>query len=126
VEQAGGNSSFLKLLCGRVVNIFGYPLRAGILAENRKVIQTGMIQGRADIAEYPLDDSEIDKHAPIVKLFAPDPKTDAVVVAVEILALAVIVAQKMGRREIGFHPDAVHVPSIPFAAQGIKRRAYGD
>jgi hypothetical protein len=78
-----------------------------------------MIQGRADIAEYLFDDPKIDKHAPLVKLFAPNPKTNTVVVAVEILALAVIVSQKMRRREIGFHPDAVHALRIPRAAPGV-------
>lgn len=95
-------------------NPLGNPLGAGILVEHgisllvHQLVQVAVIQAAADFPQVPLQNGEVKEHSAPIQLRSPHVSKNLVIVAVEILALAVIILQKMGRRKAGLYSHLKH------------------
>lgn len=71
-----------------------------------------MIEGGANPAQGVLEDAEVEEHPPRVKFPSPRMGKDPVVMAVQALALSMVVREEMGGGEIGLDAYLVHAPII--------------
>jgi hypothetical protein len=65
-------------------------------------IQVVMVVFSQDLVKRFLENGEINGHSELIQVFLPDIKFHAVVMAVQILALALVTAQVVGGRKLAF------------------------
>ena len=87
-------------------------LRARIAGEIRNVVEVAVVEYGKHLAQRGLQKTEIQEHSALAELVAGGPDMDLVVVAMQALALAVIMEKPMGRREGGLDPHFVHRRTI--------------
>lgn len=104
-----------------VVDVHCDSLRAWILPEECDVVQVCVVEGGAHLAQRFFKVAEVKQHSARVKGSSLHVRVDFVVVAVQILALPVIIAQKMRRREIGAHTNLKHTGIIAESLRGVNR-----
>lgn len=88
-------------------------LGARVILEFRHIVQAGMVEFRAYLAERPFQYAKIDEHAARIEFVPARVRENPVIVPMQALALPVKIRQKMGRREVGLHSCFKHAPKIP-------------
>lgn len=83
-----------------LANVKRYALGAGILVKERIVVKVCVVEAVQNFFERGLELGKVKQHSAFVQFRPADMDKDLVVVAVQGLALSVIVAQKMRRRKI--------------------------
>ena len=83
-------------------------LRAGILIEKFDVVQIRVVKRIANFFQRGFEFGKIQQHPAFVQFFAPDMRENFVIVAVQIFALAIVIAQKMRRRKISLNTNLIH------------------
>src|ERR1700724_4714474 len=92
------------------VKILGDVFSRGILhIEGRNLIQILMIQAGHHLAHQVLYVDEIDQQAGVIQTLPRDDNLHLEVVAVQVLAAAFVVAERVGRRESLFYSNFKHV-----------------
>src|SRR5206468_318589 len=103
-----------ELLARLLVEVAGEILGRGVdLGEGWQFVDHLMVQVIDDGPEERFENLEVKQQAGFIKLRTGKGDEHAIVVPVRVLALAMVVAQEMARREPCFYCDFKHMSGIP-------------